>query len=74
MKHLKLLPSPAILGKSLSSSDGQPLPNPFLYHSTVGVLQYLTRTRPNIAYIVNHNNQVLKQPSDIHWQAVKRVL
>ncbi|XP_022144023.1 uncharacterized protein LOC111013815 [Momordica charantia] len=74
MEGLKPAPSPTVLGKYLSISDGEPMSDPFLYRSTIGALQYLTNTRPDIAYIVNHLSQFLKQPTDIHWQAVKRVL
>lgn len=48
--HLKPAPSPSVLGKSLSLLDGQPLSDPFVYRSTLGALQYLTNTRPDIAY------------------------
>lgn len=48
--------------------------HPLTYRSTVGALQYLNNTRPDIAYILNHLSQFLKQPTDIYWQAVKRVL
>ncbi|XP_038874880.1 uncharacterized mitochondrial protein AtMg00810-like [Benincasa hispida] len=30
--------------------------------------------RPKITYAVNHLSQYLKKPTDIHWQAVKRIL
>jgi histone deacetylase 1/2 len=45
-----------------------------LYRSTVGALQYLTITRPDIAYSVNKVCQYLQEPTDIHWGAVKRIL
>lgn len=57
MLHLNSAPSPATLGHHLSLSDGTPLHNPFIYRSTVEALQYLTHTRPNISYIVNHLSQ-----------------
>ncbi|XP_038902368.1 secreted RxLR effector protein 161-like [Benincasa hispida] len=63
-----------VLGKHLSIADGTPLDDPFIYRSTIGALQYLTTTRPDIAYIVNHLSKFLQRPIDIHWQAVKRIL
>lgn len=66
--------SPSIMGKKLTLTDGVPLPDPFTYRSTIGALQYLTHTRPDISYIVNHLSQFLKAPTDVHWLAVKRVL
>lgn len=64
---LKPAPTPSALGKSFSINDGSPMADPFLYTSTVGALQYLTNTRPDISYIVNHLSQFLKQPTDVHW-------
>lgn len=74
LEDLKLAPSPCIIGKHLSINEGQALDDPFIYRSTIGALQYLTHTRPDNAYIVNHLSQFLKQPTDIHWKAMKRVL
>ncbi|XP_038896671.1 secreted RxLR effector protein 161-like [Benincasa hispida] len=74
LTNLKPSPSPSVLGKNLSIDDGSPLNDPFIYRSTVGMLQYLTTTRLDIAYIVNHLSQFLQRPTDAHWQAVKRVL
>ena len=48
--------------------------NSFRYRSIVGGLQYLTRTRPNISFAVNKVCQFLSQPTEVHWEAVKRIL
>ncbi|MDV3187721.1 MAG: reverse transcriptase domain-containing protein [Sweet potato little leaf phytoplasma] len=74
LEDIKPAPSPCLVGKHLSISEGTPLSDPYIYRSTIGALQYLTHTRLDIAYIVNHLSQFLKQPTDIHWQVVKRVL
>ncbi|KAA0057477.1 Copia protein [Cucumis melo var. makuwa] len=74
LTDLKPASSPSVLGKRLSISDGIPLKDPFMYQSTIVALQYLTNTRSNISYIVNHLSQFLQKPTDLHWQAVKRVL
>lgn len=34
-----------------------------LVHSLVGALQYLTITRPNISFVVNHVSQFLQSPT-----------
>jgi histone deacetylase 1/2 len=46
----------------------------FRYRSVVGGLQYLTLTRPDISFAVNKVCQFLSQPTDVHWESVKRIL
>lgn len=58
----------------LSLRSGSPMPNPTEYRAVLGSLQYLSFTRPDIAYAVNRLSQFMHQPTDLHWQAVKRIL
>jgi histone deacetylase 1/2 len=44
------------------------------YRSIVGGLQYLTLTRPDLAFAVNRVCQFLHSPTEEHWSAVKRIL
>ena len=46
----------------------------FTYRSTVGGLQYLCMTRPDISFAVNKACQFLAAPTDVHWSAMKRIL
>jgi histone deacetylase 1/2 len=46
----------------------------FTYRSTVGALQYLTLTRPDLSFAVNKVCQYLAHPTDVYWEAVKRIL
>lgn len=46
----------------------------FHYRSVVGALQYITLTRPEIAFTVNKLCQFLAVPLESHWLAVKRLL
>jgi histone deacetylase 1/2 len=45
--------TPGAVGKNLSKFDGDPLPDVTQYRSVVGAIQYLTMTRPDIAFAVN---------------------
>lgn len=59
LTDLKPTPTPFVVGSTLSLNDGQPMHYPFVYRSTIGALQYLTNTRPDIAFIINHLSQFL---------------
>ena len=48
--------------------------DPTLYRSTVGALQYLTITRPDISYAVSSACQSMRNPSPFDWQRVKHLL
>lgn len=53
MLDSKVAATPRMFCQTLSQNDGEPLPNPTEYRSIVGVLQYLTLTRPDISFAVN---------------------
>ncbi|XP_062205187.1 uncharacterized mitochondrial protein AtMg00810-like [Phragmites australis] len=44
------------------------------YQSTVGALQYLNLTRPDITFPVNKVYQFMQAPTEEHWSAVKMIL
>ena len=66
--------APCISGSKMSKFDGNLLVNPFEYRHIVGTLQYVTITRPDIAYSVNQLSQHMQAPSSTHWTSTKRVL
>jgi hypothetical protein len=74
MEDAKPLSSPAVSGKRLSIHDGDLLPDPTTYRSTVGALQYLTLTRPDICFSVNQVCKFMHKPTTAHWSAVMRIL
>ncbi|KAK6134940.1 hypothetical protein DH2020_031318 [Rehmannia glutinosa] len=50
MSTCKPCPTPCIPNIKLSLSDSIPFEQPHLYRSTVGALQYLSMTRPDISF------------------------
>ncbi|XP_031258421.1 secreted RxLR effector protein 161-like [Pistacia vera] len=61
-------------GTRLLKEDNDPFDQPSLYRSLIGGLQYLTLSRPDLAFAVNRLTQVLQHPTTNHWTACKRVL
>ncbi|RVW65795.1 Retrovirus-related Pol polyprotein from transposon RE1 [Vitis vinifera] len=61
-------------GLKLSAYGSDPIENGQLYKSTVGALQYVTITRPEISYCVNRGCQFMQNPLEFHWKIVKRIL
>lgn len=66
--------TPVNYGGHLSILDGNPLPDPSVFRQVVWSLQYLTLTRPDIAYAVQHICQLMHQPTTAQWTAVRRIL
>lgn len=74
MADAKPVATPMSSSQVLTLSSGDLLPDPTQYRVTVGSLQYLCLTRPDIAFVVNRLSQYMHQPRTLHWEAVKRVL
>ncbi|KAL5578140.1 hypothetical protein UlMin_019839 [Ulmus minor] len=53
MDEAKPLPTPMVSNLKLTTTDSDPITNGTEYRSIVGALQYITITRPEIAYCVN---------------------
>ncbi|KAM1004535.1 hypothetical protein ACFX2C_004724 [Malus domestica] len=66
--------TPCLPYTRLLKDDGTPFHNPALYRSVVGALQYLTFTRPDIAFSVHQVCQFMHCPMESHFLAVKRIL
>jgi len=58
----------------LSASDGPPVVDPSEYRSIVGALQYLTLTRPDLAYAILQVCLFMHDPRELHLALVKRIL
>ena len=58
----------------LSATDGAPVANASEYRSLAGALQYLTLTRPDLAYAVQQVCLFMHDPREPHLALVKRIL
>ncbi|WVZ90565.1 hypothetical protein U9M48_036856 [Paspalum notatum var. saurae] len=76
MMNCRPVSTPLSTSEKLSAHEGTPLGliDATRYRSVVGSLQYLTLTRPDIAFSVNKVCQFLSAPTTEHWAAVKRIL
>ena len=65
---------PMTSGQKLSAYGSEPFHDVKLYKSIVGALQYVTITRPELAYSVNKVCQYMQTPLESHWKVVMRIL
>ena len=68
------VPTPMSTGHQLTKDSGSEISNNSQYRSIIGALQYVTLTRPKIAFTVNKLSQFLSNPRTAHWEACKRLL
>jgi len=74
MGEAQALSSPMVSNCKLSKQGANIFLDPTLYRSVVGALQYITLTRPKIAFAVNKVYQFMASPLDSHWVVVKHTL
>jgi hypothetical protein len=58
----------------LSCDDGSKEVNATMYRQMVGSLNYLTTTRPDIAYFVSVLSQFMEKPQESHWNVANPIL
>ncbi|KAF7811381.1 Retrovirus-related Pol polyprotein from transposon TNT 1-94 [Senna tora] len=66
--------TPMVSNAKLSRDGNNVMADPSLYRSTVGALQYITVTKPDLCFAVNKVCQFMSNPLEEHWVAVKRIL
>ncbi|XP_020706045.1 uncharacterized protein LOC110116696 [Dendrobium catenatum] len=74
MSNCKPVSTPFQLKNSNQKSDSNAFSNPSLYRQIAGSLQYLTLTRTDLAFAVNKFCQHMQNPTNIHFEAIKRLL
>lgn len=58
----------------LVAEEGEIFTEPEKYRRLVGKLNYLTITRPDIAFFVSVLSQFMSAPTTIHWDALIRIM
>lgn len=69
-------PSPTLIDTKpkLSATSSTHYDDPSHYWSLIGALQYLTFTRPDISYVVQHICLFKHNPMDMHMHALKHII
>ncbi|PKU78410.1 Retrovirus-related Pol polyprotein from transposon TNT 1-94 [Dendrobium catenatum] len=70
----KLSPTPISTSSTDCPTDSQPFSDPSLYRRLAGSLQYLSITRPDIAFATNKVCQYMQKPSTKDFTALQRIL
>lgn len=67
------MPTPMVSSPLLSATSDSIFSYRHLCRSTVGALQYLTVTRPDIAFSINKICQYMQKPLDQHGRVVEKL-
>uniref|UniRef100_A0A3Q7HIM5 Uncharacterized protein n=1 Tax=Solanum lycopersicum TaxID=4081 RepID=A0A3Q7HIM5_SOLLC len=74
MVNCKVATTPMNINEKLCRDDGSEMANATYFRSLVGGLNYLSHTRPDIAFSVGVISRFMHNPSKLHLGAAKRVL
>jgi hypothetical protein len=68
MKDYKSAPTPFLSGVKLEDGGETPLVDITLYIHLVGILLYLTHSRPDLSYAVDIVSRFMQEPHELHWK------
>ncbi|XP_047259806.1 uncharacterized mitochondrial protein AtMg00810-like, partial [Capsicum annuum] len=72
--HMSHISSPLDPTVKLSLNDGDTIRNSTVYRYLLGKLNYITHTRPDLAFTIQHLNQFMQDPLPPHITVTLRVL
>lgn len=68
MCEAKPMPTPMVSNLHLSKYRGKAVKSEKHYRSIMGVLQYVTITRPDISFSINEVRQYIQKVTEDHWK------
>lgn len=74
IQNFKKVVTPLPLNLKLKADDGEPFTDPTEYRKLIGKMNFLSNTRPDLAYTIQHLSQYMQQPRNSHWNALMHTL
>lgn len=74
MSGAKATTTPLCMTTPFKLNDGSAPADSKMFRSIIGALQYITLTRPDLSFAINKLSQFMHQPTEVHFQQLKRVL
>ena len=66
--------TPLEVNTKYRSKEGDLLPDPTIFRQLLGILNYLTITRPNISFAVQQVSQFMHTPRHLHLVVIRRII
>jgi hypothetical protein len=70
----KPAPTPFLSRVKLQDGGDTPLVDSTLYIQLVGILLYLTHSRPNLSYVIGTVSRFVQEPHELHWKVANHIL
>jgi hypothetical protein len=74
MRDCKSTPTPFLSGFKLEDGGETLLVDSTLYINLVGILLYLTHSRPDLSYAVGAVSRFIQELHELHWKVAKCIL
>jgi hypothetical protein len=74
MTNCNSAPTPFLSRVKLEDGGETPMVDITLYRQLVGILLYLTHSRPDLSYAVGTVSRFMQEPHELHWKFAKCIL